>query len=375
MSALDELQSVAGKMPDPAIREWKREGGKAVGFLCSQVPVEILQAAGVLPVRLRGTGCTSTAGADAHMSHLNCSFVRSCFTLLLEGRYDFLDGIVLTNSCDHVRRLHDVLEAARPLPFMHMLGVPHKAGTAAAARRFRHELEGLCRALEEAFGTAITQERLGDSMEMYATTRTLLSSLYELRKAEEPPLGGAEALAVLVAGGSLPRQRYNMLLVRLLEELRGRPGLSDYRARLMIAGSGGCDDPAWLGIIEGLGGLVVTDSLCTGSRTFRFETRPADDPLLELARAYLERPSCARTTDRVAERSEYMTTMAREYDVDGVVFQRIRYCDLWGGQLLTVRRALEEARIPMLELEREYGPGGEAQLTTRIQAFLESLEG
>ena len=38
-----------------------------------------------------------------------------------------------------------------------------------------------------------------------------------------------------------------------------------------------------------------------------------------------------------------------------------------------VRKALEEANIPFMDLEREYRWGAEGQFQTRIQAFLERM--
>jgi benzoyl-CoA reductase/2-hydroxyglutaryl-CoA dehydratase subunit BcrC/BadD/HgdB len=66
--------------------------------------------------------------------------------------------------------------------------------------------------------------------------------------------------------------------------------------------------------------------------------------------------------------------MVKDYKVDGVVFQRIRYCDLWGGQLLYLEKEMKESSIPMLSIDREYSLGAVGQLRTRVQAFLERIE-
>ena len=95
---------------------------------------------------------------------------------------------------------------------------------------------------------------------------------------------------------------------------------------------------------------------------------------MALAKAHLKRPSCANVTDRVAERFDFIKQMATDYDVDGVVFQLIRYCDLWGGQLLYIKDKMRESGIPLLSLEREYRLAAVGQLRTRVQAFLESIE-
>ena len=37
---------------DHAAREWKKNGGKVIGYLCNKVPEEIILAAGFFPLRL-----------------------------------------------------------------------------------------------------------------------------------------------------------------------------------------------------------------------------------------------------------------------------------------------------------------------------------
>ena len=373
MSALEELTDLASDLVNPAVLDWKGKGGKVVGFCCSYVPEEILYAADILPYRIRASGCAETSSADVYMTHLNCSFVRSCLQFALEGRYEFLDGLVFTNSCDHVRRLYDVVRETVNFPFMHFISVPHKVSDDAIAW-YKEELSEFRENVERSFGVEITEASLSKAIDVCNETRSLLRRLYELRRSEIPPVTGAESLSVVLAGTTTPKAQYNQLLRRLLEELAEREGTSGYRARLMIAGSGGCDNPAYYEVMEDLGGLVVTDSLCFGSRYFWDPVELEGDLMFSLAKSYLNRPSCPRMVDKVAERSDFVKQMVDGFKVDGVIFQRIRYCDLWGGQLLHLRKKLREANIPLLSLEREYMLGGTGQLRTRVQAFLERLE-
>ena len=97
------------------------------------------------------------------------------------------------------------------------------------------------------------------------------------------------------------------------------------------------------------------------------------DIMKSIAVSYLNRPSCPGMCDQVDERNDYVKEMVEQFNVDGVIFQRMRYCDLWGGQILTLRQELKEADIPLLELEREYILGSTGQLKTRAQAFLERI--
>jgi len=188
----------------------------------------------------------------------------------------------------------------------------------------------------------------------------------ELRAPDEPYERILRDLALI-------RQRYPFLE----SEIHGLPWMpGQLFVRLEPAGTWPEYEAlnAYYQVIEDQGGLIVTDSLCFGSRSFWHDVEPADDLLLALAESYLRRPACANMTDQVAHRFEFIKQMVRDFNVDGVVFQRIRYCDLWGGQLLYITEKLKESGIPLLSLEREYQLSATGQLRTRVQAFLESME-
>lgn len=373
MMALEELIQLSGTPLNPAVMDYRRQGKKVIGFFCSYIPEEVISAAGMLPVRIRPTGCTETVSADAYMSALNCTLARSCLEFISTGVFDFLDGLILANSCDNIRRIYDILREKRPYPFMHFLSIPHKAGGNGPMQWYGEEVIRFKEAVEDAFGSEISHEALSEAIEVHNESRSLLRRLYELRREEEPSITGAESLSVVLAATTTPKDRYNRLVRTLLEELQGREGISGRRARLMIVGSE-YDDPAYTKVIEELGGLVVTDALCFGSKYFAEPVRTEEDTLIGLAKSYLDRPSCPRMSDRVTERADFIEDMIEKYQVDGVVFQHIRYCDLWGGEAIYVGKRLKELGIPWLSLEREYRLSGIGQLKTRIQAFLERIE-
>ena len=373
MKALEELIQLSSLPFNSAVMDYKKQGKKVIGFFCSYVPEEIIYAGGMLPYRIRPTGCTETTSADAYMSHLNCTFVRSCLEFMVKGVFDFLDGMVITNSCDNIRRLYDILREKRPYPLLHFISIPHKAGSDGAINWYKDEVSNFKENIENFFGVRISEGALKDAIDVYNETRNLLKRLYELRQRVNPPITGAESLSVILAATTTPREQYNQLLRKLLEELQRREGISGYRARLMIVGSE-YDDPAYTDIIEDLAGLVVTDVLCFGSRYFWEPVQTQKALLGDLAKSYLNRPSCPRMSDRVTERADFIRKMTERFKVDGVIFQKIRYCDLWGGEAIYLEKTLKELNIPLLSIEREYRLSGVGQLKTRIQAFLERIE-
>lgn len=373
LEQLDPFVEAAGSIMNRAIREWKDQRGKVVGYFCSMVPEELFMAAGLLPFRMRATGSTGSEAGDAWLTSLNCSFPRHCLSLGLEGGFDFLDGVVCVNSCDHIRRLYDVWQRSVPTGFIEFLTFPRQSGPDQVTW-YTEELSLLKGKLEQHFGVEITTDAVRHAIQLANETRRLQRSLYELRKRKRPPITGAEALTVMVAGTAMPKKQYNELLRTLLKELEARGGDGTYRARLLVTG-GILDDPAWIRTIEEMGGLVVTDVTCFGTRLmWRDVDEDTGDPLAALARYYLaDRPSCPRLFGSQEARSQFAIRMFREFGCDGIVGEKMVFCDQWNVEHHLLGSDLKEAGIPFLSLERSYVTEGTGQLKTRVQAFIETM--
>ena len=69
------------------------------------------------------------------------------------------------------------------------------------------------------------------------------------------------------------------------------------------------------------------------------------------------------------------TQMAEEFNVDGIIGERLQFCDNWLVEHYMTKFDLKEhGDIPFIQLDREYILSGKGQLKTRVQAFLEILE-
>jgi len=366
------LSEAAQTLANQEVRLWKEQGGRVIGYFCSSVPEEVFTAAGFLPFRMRATGSSGTEMSDAFFSSINCSFPRHCFNQALKGEFGFLDGLVLYNSCDNVRRVYDHWIRQMDTPFVHFMSIPRRAEEL-QVQWYRDELRRLVDETENHFGVSIGDEELEEAITVHNEARRLQRALCDLRKKDKPPITGAEVLAVTVAGTAMRKDTFNRVLAELLQELAASEGKGGYRARLMILG-GILDDPGYVGVIEDQGGLVVTDSTCFGTRIFWEDVDETSDPLSALARYYVaDRPSCPRVFGLYEKRSDLWRQLVREFRVDGVVLERLTFCDNWGFEQFTIQDDFREWGIPLLMLDREYVSGGIGQLRTRVQAFLETI--
>lgn len=354
------------------LKERKEKGQRIIGWMCTYVPEEIIHAAGILPIRIMGNKSDEVPIATAHLYSNVCFFVRSCVEDGFRGNYDFLDGFIAINACDHMRRGYDVWSSFLKTPYTDILGVPCKVSDS-TLDFFHQDLVRIKKAIESNFHVEITDEALRRSIALFNRTRQLLRELYELRKSDAPPISGADSLDILLAGLVMPKEEYNVKLDQLLAKLKGQKGQQNGSIRLMITGSE-LDDSDYLRAIESWGASIVVDDLCNGTRYFWDLVEESGDPLRALAQRYLDRTPCARMRPQ-DKRVKHLQQLAREYRVEGAIYEAIKFCGPYGGVLPIIKKGLKELDLPLLSLQRDYSMSGVGQMKTRVQAFLEQIGG
>ena len=73
------------------------------------------------------------------------------------------------------------------------------------------------------------------------------------------------------------------------------------------------------------------------------------------------------------ERLEDIVSLAREYQVDGVVHYNLQFCHTYANEAVLVEKTLDKAGIPLLRIETDYSDEDVGQLRTRVDAFLEMI--
>jgi bzd-type benzoyl-CoA reductase N subunit len=356
--------------------EWKKQGKKTLGTICCHVPEEIIHAAGILPVRLRATGCKDNSTAETWMSSLACSYASSTLQYMMDGTYD-LDGMIATDGCLMAGRIFDNWAHVNPdkdKHYLHQMAAPRIANEL-SLKYYVDEMNDIRKDLEEFSGVEITDEKIKESIDLYNETRALIRELYDLRKAEFPVINGTDSLKIVLAATSMPKEEFNTMLKSFLNEAKDREPIKDHRVRLMLIGSA-LDDPEYTKVIEDKGGLIVTDAVCFGSRYLWEPVEVDDENLLEsLANSYLKRPVCPRMLDLHDELHEFILDMVKDFKVDGIVYQKMQNCECWGGELVYLDKLMKDAGIPMLVVEREELMANAGQLAIRTEAFIEMIVG
>jgi benzoyl-CoA reductase subunit C len=374
---MDLIRALSAGFMNEQVERFREEGGHVVGYCCTLTPVEILEAGGLMPYRVKALGHPQTDRADARLSRFNCRFCRACLQLGLDGTYDFLDGLVETNGCDQLRGMFENWQYAAPRPFFHYLKAPHVV-TAEALDYFALEVGRFRQAVEAHFEVEITDEALWEVVSRQARIQDKLAWLNAQREQPRPALEGSDALRVTLAGGSVLSQIFEGLLDQLIDA-SANGGRASRRVRLLIGGAA-TDEPALLEAIEALGVQLVADTFCHGARAWLpppGEGEPREgDPIRALAERYLRGSRCPRMVDDFERRFKQIHDEAARADARGVILLNNKFCDLHGFDNAMLQRRLEEAGVPVLSLEKDYGSQADlGRMRTRVQAFLERIGG
>lgn len=368
---IDYFQELLAEPQNYLLQQSAEEGLIPIGYTCSYVPVPLLSVDRLVPVRVRAPGVAGTETADNYLSSVICSYTRSLLEFAIDGRYNLLKGWVFVASCDHLRRLWDNLSYLKKPSFNHMLDMPHKTGQA-GEEWYVEEVRSLAEKLAGHFNIDTGNAMVEKAVHEYNELLSLLSSIGELRKNERPPISGSDFHRVIMAAQVTPARLIAPYIRKLRDEIAEGVGGKEPRARLLVAG-GELDDPDYLHAIESQGGIVVADRFCTGSIPGLEPVPLSGDPLRDVARHVFRKTLCPRMMEDFDGRLEKILQTVKEYRVDGVIIQIVKFCDIWGVESGPLVSALRDAGIPVLKLEREYRLSGEGQLRTRVQAFMESM--
>jgi benzoyl-CoA reductase/2-hydroxyglutaryl-CoA dehydratase subunit BcrC/BadD/HgdB len=372
--ALKEMRRLTSPFPEStAVKDWKAQGKRVIGYVGPAVPEEMIHAAKMLPLRVSGDNePVPTNTVDAYLFPSVSTFARSVLQMALDGKWDFLDGVLVSVTNEGTRRLYDNWLPYKQRPYMDTLFLPLKQDED-AVEMYLADLEDWRNRISEFRGARILDRDLRRSIEVYNRGRELMQKLYELRKGDRPPVTGAEALEVVKAATRLPREQFNQLLEKLLDEIKRAGREIKKSKRLMIVGSQ-LENSTWIEAIEKLDAVVVTDELEAGTRYFWGTVDAKLPPMEALARYYISgRPPGTRIWP-AGKRFEHIFNMIEQYKVDGVISEILRNDAEYGHDKLFLDKEMKERGIPILDLDVEYGESGSGQMRTRVEAFLEMVQ-
>jgi benzoyl-CoA reductase/2-hydroxyglutaryl-CoA dehydratase subunit BcrC/BadD/HgdB len=357
------------KNSDHLLKILSEKGQKCIGYFCSYTPVEIIHAAGFIPVRMKG-GTGHVDQSSAHVPDFICPFMKLSLEKAIAGRYDFLSGLVNGYSCDAACGMVNIWKDIFPFEIFHPIPIPYN-DTSESRKFFKSAMDEFIDKLD-AMGGKFTESTLNNSLDIYHQIRKLLLTLYERRYDGRLPISSNALMSVIDAGFLLPPEEYLFMLKDFMNKLPETASFQKNGCPVLITGSL-IEDPGIFDIIESCGGRVVSDDLCNGFRPLFPADGKGKYPMDRLIDRYINRFSCPARS-RANQRSREILNLMKQSGAKGIIFMLQKFCTPHLADYPTLSNELKKEGFPSLLIEMDETWQMEGQLRTRLEGFFEMFK-
>lgn len=375
---MSRYREILEESPLDQVTQWKANhpGSKVIGCYPVYTPVEIIHAAGMLPVGILGGGNKlEIAHADSRFQSFVCSIVKSTLELGLTGRLHFLDGIVFHSICDPARNLASVFKRNFPQLMVEYIHFPQNMVSPGTVDYLAAEYVRLKSRYEELVGRPISDAALRESIRLYNEQRKLIRDLYKFREEKPHNLSTVECYILTRIGTLLPPEEHVTILKEAFAALQERDEKRKDRIKVILEGSF-CEQPP-LELIEGLeaaGCYILDDDFLLGWRWFSEDIPLEGDPIRNLARAYINQSVYSGVKhDSREPKSKHLIDKVRQSGAAAVVILAAKFCEPALFDYALYRQALEREGIPHLYLEFEEKMWIFDKARTEVETFVESM--
>ena len=354
----------------PTVKAWREDGGKVLGHFQVYFPEEIAHAAGMLPLNLHGANLQPDQ-ADSRFGSYLCSTIKTTLELAL-SEHVVLDAFVTLPICDAARNLGAIFGRNFDYP-CEILYLPQNPNSSASVEYLRGEYDRLKRLIEGVAGVEISEDALRNSIAVFNQNRALLRELYVIKREAPEKIAAEDAYALMAMGGRMPKEDHNELLAYALPLVREVEAKREDRIRVVFEGAF-CEQPPFDMVrMLGRAAYVVDDDFLIGLRWILSDIPRGEDPLRDLAHAYLEDSSYSPVQHDLRKRKEDMLiARIRAAGGEAAIVTAAKMCEPGLEEQVAYIHGLEREGIPFFVSEFEENQTSFTDLELQLETFMEN---
>ena len=245
----------------------KDNGARVIGLFCSFVPMELVYAAGAIPVGLCAYSDEPIAAAEANLPRNLCPLIKASYGFALTDTcpyFYFSDLVVGETTCDGKKKMYEYLGQFKPV---HVMQLPNQCSEDGIAF-YRKEIIRMKEKLEEVFGVTITEDDIRRGIRIKNAERVAIKGLYDVMKQNPAPITGENLLNAMI-GTTFSFERSNIpaQMSALVDKIKAESGNTEIKPRILITGCpmGGATMKV-VQAVENNGGVVVGFENCSGAK-------------------------------------------------------------------------------------------------------------
>lgn len=345
----------------------RKQQRPVVGYVGNTVPVELIVAAGCMPVRIAPVQGDPTL-SDRFIESVSDTDVRLIFQLYCSGALDALDLLIVPRSTESQHKLYLSLREARRTqltshgPDLWLYDIPHTQRASSHAYG-QTRTRALWQALADIGGTTCDSAALQQAIRASNKARALLRGMHEQRWLR--PLSGWQAHVATGALRFMPPDAGRAALQAWIDA--GGPAEVPGGRRLLVRGVPQ-DHGELHRLVESLGARIVAEDDDWGSRAGEPLISEAVDPLQAVFEHHWRDVPCVRV---LPNPDAWFKAAVASPGLDGVLFYLPRPDDVYGWSYPGDRELVERHGLPSLLL-RDDARQPEL-IKPALQAFIASL--
>ena len=372
---LNEFKEVS-EHPHVVLSEYKKQGKKVIGVLPYYAPVELVVAAGMVPMGIWGSNNKTISMAKEYCATFYCTIAQLALEMLLDGTMDQLDGIITPTICDTLRPMSQNFRVAMKdkLPCIFLAHPQHRKpafGLQFTVDQYTH----VKNELEKIAGTTITDEALREAIKVMNRSRAARREFVKLAGQHPDAVSAVNRSAVLRAAWFMEPVPFAEKLEALNAELKALPECKWTGKKIVTSGII-CDNPKLLQILDDNKIAIAADDVAQESRSFHTDAAETGDPMMALAQQFADQDYEVLLYDELSSqnrRGEYVASLVKNSGAQGLVLFMQQFCDPEEMEYPYLKKALDDAGIPHIKLGVDQQMRDFGQASTAIQAFADVL--
>ena len=372
---LKEFAEVA-EHPHRVLTAYKNEGKKVIGILPYFAPVELVVAAGMVPMGIWGSNKKTISMAKEYCATFYCTIAQLALEMLLDGTMDQLDGIITPTICDTLRPMSQnfrvAMEGKLPCIF---LAHPQNRRPAFGLQFTVDQYMHVKSELEKISGAPISDEALRNAIKVYNKSRAARRKFSKLASEHCDVISAVSRSAVYRASWFMLKDEYTEKLEQLNAELEKLPA-ANWTGKKIVTSGIICDNPKLMQILDDNQIAIAADDVANESRPCLVDAAETGDPMMALAQQFADQDYDVLLYDEHSSenrRADFIVKMVKESGAQGLVLFMQQFCDPEEMEYPYLKKALNAAGIPHIKLGVDQQMRDFGQASTALEGFADVL--
>lgn len=360
---LEQLRDIA-ENPRKQMDAYLAKGMKVAGVSAPYTPEELVHSMGFVPFGIWGAD-TELFESRRYFPAFICSVMQSMVELGIRGAYDGLSFIMMPSLCDSMQVTVENWKYAVPTIPVVYADYPHNR-TEAGKKYLYATLKRQIETIGKLTGASYKDSELSKSITIYkehAETMLQFSAL-----AGECGMKPSDRSAVMKSAWFMLKEEHTALVKELMAVMSPS---QEKKIRVLTTGIL-ADQPDVLKTMDELGMTVCWDDVAHESRQY-YVSYEGFEPLEMLAGKFINMKHCSLVYDREKSRIPMVINEAKEHKADAILYIQTKFCDPEEFDYVFLKRACEEAGIPLVMTEVDRQMTDYDQTKTVLQTLKEML--